>query len=129
SLDNVFVTDGDYFAVAISSAGVPLWTNYPVGNGSAITTDRNGNVFVTGYELGTGGGGGFLSEKYSSFFPPPRPCFSHPNNQLVLSWTNAGFNLQSAPFATGTFTNIPVATSPHTNSLTAPRQFFRLASP
>ena len=47
--------------------------------------------------------------------------------ELVLSWTNAGFNLQSAPTMTSTFTNIPGATSPYTNSLAAPRQFFRLA--
>jgi len=34
------------------------------------------------------------------------------NNELVLSWTNAGFNLQSAPALTGPFTNLPAATSP-----------------
>jgi hypothetical protein len=72
------------------------------------------------------------------------------NNQLVLSWTNAGFNLQTAPAVTGPFTNLPAATrpvrwyciylgsprclaishgaSPYTNPLTAPRQFFRLIS-
>jgi hypothetical protein len=48
------------------------------------------------------------------------------NHQLVLSWTNAGLNLQSAPAVTGPFTNLPAATSPFTNSITAPRQFFRL---
>jgi hypothetical protein len=48
------------------------------------------------------------------------------NHQLVLSWTNAGFTLQSAPDLTATFTNIPAATSPFTNPLTAPQQFFRL---
>jgi len=51
------------------------------------------------------------------------------NNQLVLSWTHAGFALQSAPASTGPFTNLPAATSPYTNPLTAPQQFFRLASP
>ena len=29
---------------------------------------------------------------------------------------------------TGTFTNVPAATSPYTNSFTAPQQFFRLIS-
>ena len=48
------------------------------------------------------------------------------NNQLVLNWTNADFNLQSAPALPGPFTNLPSATSPYTNSLTAPQQFFRL---
>jgi len=51
------------------------------------------------------------------------------NNQLALGWTNAGFNLQSAPAVTGPFTNIPAATSPYTNVLAGPQQFFRLASP
>jgi hypothetical protein len=36
----------------------------------------------------------------------------------VVSWTNAGFNLQSAPFVTGPFTKIVGATSPFTNAFT-----------
>jgi hypothetical protein len=44
----------------------------------------------------------------------------------VLGWTNARFHLQSAPFVTGPFTNLPAATSPYVNPLTAPKQFFRL---
>jgi hypothetical protein len=36
--------------------------------------------------------------------------------------------LQSALDITGTFTNIPGATSPYTNSMSAKRQFFRLIS-
>jgi len=47
-------------------------------------------------------------------------------NQLVLSWTNAAFGLQSAPAITGPFTNLPAATSPYTNPLTAAQQYFRL---
>ncbi|MBI3851022.1 MAG: hypothetical protein HY298_12205 [Verrucomicrobia bacterium] len=49
------------------------------------------------------------------------------DNDLVLSWTNAGFNLQSAPAITGTFTNLPGATSLYTNPLTTPQEFFRLS--
>jgi len=45
-----------------------------------------------------------------------------------LSWTNTGFNLQTAPAVTGPFTNLPAAMSPYTNPLTAPQQFFRLIS-
>jgi hypothetical protein len=55
-----------------------------------------------------------------------RLYFQGLNNQLVLSWTNAGFNLQSAPAVTGPFTNFLGATSPYTNSFTIPGQFFRL---
>jgi hypothetical protein len=44
----------------------------------------------------------------------------------VLSWTNTGFNLQSAAAITSTFTNIPGATSPYTNASVLAQQFFRL---
>ena len=49
--------------------------------------------------------------------------------RALRSWTNVGFSLQSAPAVPGPFTNIPAATSPYTNPLTAPQQFFRLATP
>ena len=45
---------------------------------------------------------------------------------VVVSWSNTGFSLQSAPFFTGTFTNVTGATSPYTNPATAPQQYFRL---
>jgi hypothetical protein len=45
---------------------------------------------------------------------------------VLLNWTNAGFSLQAAPAVTGTFTNIPGATSPYTNPIVGSQQFFRL---
>jgi hypothetical protein len=48
------------------------------------------------------------------------------NNQLLLSWTNAGFNLQSAPALTGPFTSLPAATSPYTNVTSGAQLFLRL---
>jgi len=44
----------------------------------------------------------------------------------VLNWTNTAFSLQAAPSLTGTFTNIPNATSPYTNVSAAGQLFFRL---
>jgi len=58
--------------------------------------------------------------------PPVHIDFQLLNNQLVLSWTNANFNLQSAPALIGPFANVPAATSPYTNALTGPQQFLRL---
>ena len=52
--------------------------------------------------------------------------FQRPNNKLVLNWTNVAFTLQSAHAITGTFTNIPGATSPFTNPITGAQQYFRL---
>ncbi len=136
---NVFVTgtsfDGPcctsvaaFETIAYSNAGNLLWQNryYGPDNFSitpvGIAVDRAGNVIVTGNSSYS------TTIKFSSSLRQPVHLdFQKLNNQLVLSWINAGFNLQSAPFASGTFTNIPGATSPYTNSFTAPRQFFRLA--
>jgi hypothetical protein len=48
------------------------------------------------------------------------------NDQLVLSWRNPAFSLQSAPAVIGNYTNIVGATSPYTNSITGSQQYFRL---
>jgi hypothetical protein len=45
---------------------------------------------------------------------------------LILTWTDAALSLQCAPTITGTFTNMPGATSPCTNPITGDQQFFRL---
>jgi hypothetical protein len=137
---NVFVTvlssgasgSSDYATIAYSNSGVPLWTNRYNGpaNGydapNTIAVDRNANVFVTGQSTSTNGTYDIVTIKYSSSIPPPRLDSQRLNNQLVLNWANAGFNLQTAPAVTGPFTNLPAATSPYTNPLTAPQQFFRL---
>ena len=50
----------DYATIAYSGAGVPLWTNRYNGPGNlvrpcqAVAVDGSGNVFVTGYSVGSG---------------------------------------------------------------------------
>ncbi len=60
-----------YTTIAYSSAGAPLWTNHYSGrpNGhddaNALAVDEQGNVFVTGYSLGTGGNWDYTTIAYS----------------------------------------------------------------
>lgn len=64
---------------------------------------------------------------YELAFPRPDLRIVRSGSTVVLSWTNSTYTLQAAPNTSGTFTNIPGATSPYTNSLLNPRRFFRLA--
>jgi len=57
---------------------------------------------------------------------PPVLLVAKSDNNIVLTWPNPAFALQQAPTVTGTFTNVPGATSPHTNALSGDQQFFRL---
>ena len=120
-------------AFAHAQGGVPIRTNIYQGpqlrnaGPPAIAEDDNGNVFVTGFSSGSDGYAYYTSIKYSSSVPPPVHLdFQLLNNELALSWTNAGFSLQSAPAVTGAFTNLPGSTSPYTNVTTGAQQFFRL---
>ena len=50
--------------------------------------------------------------------------------KLVLVWADSGsvFSLQAAPAITGTFTNVPGAISPYTNTIAGSQIYFRLKS-
>jgi hypothetical protein len=64
--------NSDYGTIKYSSAGVPLWTNRYDGPAhgfdlaTAVKTDKNGNVFVTGYSSGFDGPYDYATIKYSS---------------------------------------------------------------
>jgi hypothetical protein len=49
------------------------------------------------------------------------------NNDVKLTWSDSGLTLQSAPNATGTYTNIPGAASPYTESMGNQQKYYRLA--
>ena len=130
------IYDGtNYFAATLkySNAGVPFWTNLYTSTAgsagpSAIATDKSGNAFVTG-ESFDGTHNIYFTIEYPAATMPPLAFLQEKwlNQHLVLSWTNTGFSLQSAPAVTGTFTNVPGATSPYTNASGFAQQFFRLA--
>jgi hypothetical protein len=142
---NVFVTGSssagtpDYATIAYSSAGAPLWTNLYDGPGgdpagsadiaTAMAVDGSGNIFVTGYSYSPNGYYyPYATIKYSSSLRPLL-SFQALNRQGILRWSNSAFTLQSAPSLTGTFTNIPGATSPYTNPVAGAQQYFRLVAP
>jgi hypothetical protein len=60
--------------------------------------------------------------------PTPEPLtIQVVGSDVVLSWTQAAFNLQAAPAVTGTYTNIPGAASPsYTTPITGEQRYFRL---
>jgi hypothetical protein len=127
-----------YTTLAYSGSGAPLWTNRfrastsisSPGEATALAVDSYGNVLLAGYASHSQfpSGQDFATLKYSACVSAPYLSLQYLNNQLVLTWTNLGFTLQSAPKCTGTFTNIPGATSPFTSPIGAGQQFFRLIS-
>jgi hypothetical protein len=119
-------TGSDYATICYSAVGLPLWTNRYNGLPSnadaakAIAADADGNIFVTGLS-----DNGFATVKYS-VLQPPFLNIAKQNQEVVLTWTNTAFLLQSSPTVTGNFTNIADAMSPYTNFINSSQQFFRL---
>ena len=91
----------------------------------AAAVDSAGGAYVTGYSLGTGSDYATISTFLGALLPVPLN-YQILGRQLVLSWTNAAFSLQSSPAVTGVYTSISGATSPYTNPTSGAQQFFRL---
>ena len=97
--DDVIVTgystgagaSADYTTIKYSGAGTPLWTNRYDGPASgddkanAIAVDSHGNVFVTGFSIGTNGHPEYATVMYSTGGTP--------------MWTNRYSNLNYADIA------------------------------
>jgi hypothetical protein len=122
----------NWLTIKHSPAGLPLWTNRYAGPavGSDLLTglavESNGNAFVTGSSW-NGAKDDYVTIKYAAEVVQPALNIQRLGKNVVLSWTNAAFGLQSAPAITGTFTNVPVATSPYTNPISGGQRFFWLA--
>ena len=76
SMGSTNFLDYDYATIKYSNAGIPLWTNRYNGPGgswdsaTAIATDTNGNVFVTGYSASNGANYDYATIKYSGMGVP-----------------------------------------------------------
>jgi hypothetical protein len=137
---NVANDNGTVFAINTDGTGFSTLYHFTTPTGSSFTNSDgfspqaglvlSGNTVygtaIQGGIYGNGvnhlGGGGTV---FSLTVPIALYCQSI-GGKTILSWSDPSFVLQAAPAVTGTFTNIPGATSPYTNTLTAPQRFFRL---
>jgi uncharacterized repeat protein (TIGR03803 family) len=121
---------GTLFQVNVNGTGFTNLYSFSSGDGSF----PNGDLILSGNTLyGTTLGGGTPGDGtvFALALPPPTPIplnISFAIGRVILSWSNPTFALQAAPAVTGTYTNIPGATSPYTNIITGLQMFFRLQS-
>ena len=126
----------------IDSATTTLWLN-PVSESSFGVTPNdvasNASISSYGFCQDYGVGANILisdfkvrvsfaavtSSNLQTISPIPLNLQRSGNN-LVLSWSNPSFALQSASVVTGLYANVPSAASPYTNPITASPKFFRL---
>ena len=115
----------------------------PGGFGTVTKTCRLGanadnqpaNVWIRVVALAASSGGtrdtfgidNFVLSYAGAATATPVPLYIKSDGQnAVLTWNDASFGLQAASSPSGTFTNVVGATSPFTNALEVPAQFFRL---
>ena len=123
------------------------------GGGTVFTVDTDGTGFTTIHAFDGGGGGanpyaGLIllgntlfgtsfnggssgqGTVFSFSLPRPRLTIIPSGANVILTWpaNAAGFTLQSAPAITGTFTDLPAATSSYTNPIAGSQRYFRLIS-
>jgi uncharacterized delta-60 repeat protein len=125
-------TSDDIVTIVYSNDGAPLSTNRFISNGNyndqanSVATVSSGNILVAGLSEKPTGDTEFTLIKYSAVSGPLLRTQSLPG-KVVLSWDDSLFRLQAGG-SLATFTNVPGATSPFTNVVSVPQQFFRLVS-
>jgi uncharacterized repeat protein (TIGR03803 family) len=90
---------------------------------------RDSLLFSNGTLYGTASAGGGLGDGVIfalNLAASPLLTIQAAGTAVVLQWSASGFTLQSAPAATGPYTNLTGAASPYTNSVSSKQQFFRL---
>ena len=130
---NVIVSgySDEYVTIAYSAAGAQLWVKryngipYSTDIATAMCLDAAGNVLVTGYGADPAGGNQFATLKYASSVQAYLRIQTT-DVGVMLTWTNAGFILQSAPGLDISFRDIPGATSPYSTPTVDSQQYFRL---
>lgn len=126
----------------VGTATTKLWIN-PTSESSTSLSAADGTSALTiyTYTFRQGGSSGNMSidglkvaTSFSEVFTSVAPVaealqYQVIGSDIVLSWTSPSFSLQAAPLVSGTYTNIPGATSPYTTSMTGAQRYFRLSYP
>ena len=110
-----------------NSVGPPSVANYT--NSDGVHPDAK-LILSHNTLYGTASGGGISGNGTVFSLSLPSLVIMLAETNAILTWSTdaPGFILQSAPAISGTFTNLPGATSPYTNPITGAQQFFRLIS-
>jgi hypothetical protein len=102
-----------YFKAQFNGGGVQLYSiNRTTGIRVLLNDPSNPNSIP-------------VYQALASVLPIPL-AIQQTGTNLVLTWANPAFALQAAPLVTGTYTNVPGATSPYTNLINGGQEFFRL---
>lgn len=123
--------ESEVFLQKYSSSGMLMWTHryalagrsYTKAGVASVVTDASENVFLGMTSEVASNDSDFVTMK---IVPPSALNVRQLPSAVVLSWGNPGFSLQAAASPSGTFTNIPVATSPYTTTVSNPHLYFRL---
>ena len=104
------------FGTALDNLDQPVWIRVAALNPSA-GSNRCDTVGIDNFNL---------SYSASGTLTPIPLKIQLIGTNAVLTWSNASFALQSAPAATGAYTNEPHAASPYTNPVAGIQKYFRL---
>jgi hypothetical protein len=108
------------FGTALDDQNQPVWIRIAA---LSVTTPSSGSRNIFGIDNFS------LSWEQTSEalpIPPASLDISMFDGEAVLTWTNSTYYLQASGDLLGGFTNVPDATSPHTNVMQADQVFFRL---
>jgi len=115
---------GTVFAVNTDGSG---YTNLTSFDGPTYPGTLSGLVFSGGTLYGTARNGGTNNDGVLfSLGLFPALNIQLVNKTVVLSWGDPSLSLYTASTLSSVFTNIPSATSPHTNAITGSQQYFQV---
>jgi len=117
---------GTIFRIHTDGTGYAVLKDFQEGDGASPLgglTLSGGSLYGTTYWGGSLGLGTLFRVDLSPRISVNSRALA---GAIILSWSEPGFTLQSAPEVTAAYATIPGATSPYTNSLSGSRRFFRL---